>query len=169
MKLNLSKKWYEQNIPLEEGFEVGAGMPWEKLGSQGKPESTEEQAQEDVVDRLAFGSLVQMLRRQKGLSIDQLADAARIDTMELISIERDPKHPPRPGTVHQLAKVFGLPERTLTRLSNLPTTYSSELRDAAVRFAANSSPVTELTGEESAALNEFVAYLSSQATTSDGH
>ncbi len=162
MKLNLSKKWYEQNIALEEGFEVGAGMPWEKLGAQDKLASDEEQTQEELVERLAFGSLVQLQRRKKGFSIEKLANAAQVDAMELISIERDPKHTPRPRTVHQLAKVFGLPERPLTRLSNLTTTHSSGLRDAAVRFAAHSSTVTELTSEESSALNEFVAYLSSQ-------
>ncbi len=162
MKLNLSKKWYEQRIALEGDLEVGAGMPWEKLGIQGKPQSTEEQTQEELVERLAFGSLVQMLRRKKGLSIEQLADAANIDAMEIISIENEPKYLPRPRTVHQLSETFRLPERSLTRLSNLTTVHDTKLRDAAVRFAAHSSPVTELTGEESCALNEFVAYLSSQ-------
>ena len=50
MKLNLSKKWYEQRIALEGDLEVGAGMPWEKLGIQGKPQSTEEQTQEELVE-----------------------------------------------------------------------------------------------------------------------
>ncbi|MEA1952710.1 MAG: helix-turn-helix transcriptional regulator [Planctomycetota bacterium] len=162
MKQNRSKEWYKQKIALEGDLEVGAGMPWEKLDAQDKSVGNEDQKQKELVERIAFGSLVQLERRKKGLSIEKLANAALVNALELISIEHDPEHTPCPRTVHQLAKVFGIPERSLMQLSNLSTTHSAELLDEAVRFAAHSSTVTELTDEESSALNKFVAYLSSQ-------
>jgi len=166
MKLEMTKEWYEKMIAEEGDLEVGAGIPLEEHDAQDEPECTEEKSNDEFVELLAFGSLVQLLRRSKGLSVEELADAARIDPAEILSVERNPKHPPRPRTVHQLATFFELPERPLVRLSNLTSTHSTKLRDAAIRFAAHSSKVMELTREERRALAEFVEFLSSQDAVS---
>ncbi len=142
MKQHKSKEWYKRKIALEGDLEVGAGMPWAKFDSQHKSVKDEKQTQEELVERIAFGSLVQLERRRKGFSIEKLADVAQVDVMELIGIERDPKYTPHPRTIHQLAKVFGIPERPLMRLSKLSATHNSELRDEAVRFAARRFPST---------------------------
>lgn len=76
-----------------------------------------------------------------------------------MSIEYDLHYEPRPRTVHQLAAFFGLPERKLLELSNLTTAHSPELKQAAVRFAANAKNVLDLTSDERSALNEFVKFL----------
>ena len=162
MKLDMNKEWYEKKIAQEGDLEVGAGIPLEETDVPEDSQCIGGQAQDEFIERHAFGSLVQLLRRSKGLSVEQLADASRVDPAEIISIERDPKHSPRPRTVYQLAAFLKLPERQLVRLSNLTTAHGTELRDAAIRFAAHSSKVMELTREESSALADFVEFLSSQ-------
>jgi transcriptional regulator with XRE-family HTH domain len=162
MRLDMTRKWFESRIAQEGNLEVGAGIPLEELEAQEEPERIEGQAQDDFVELLAFGSLVRLLRRSRGLSVEQLADAARVDPVEILSVECNPKHSPRPRTVHQLAAFFELPERPLVRLSNLTATRSTKLRDAAIHFAAHSSKVMELTREERSALAEFVGFLSSE-------
>ncbi len=166
MKLNMSKEWFEETIGREGDLEVGAGSA-RKLAARDEPPWEQRHPREEdrgeFVELCALGSLVQLLRRSKGLSVEQLAERARVDLVDIIAVERDPTHPPRPRTVHKLAAFFGLPERPLVRLSNLTTARSTKLRDAAVRFAAHSSKVMELTPEEHGALAEFVEFLSSQA------
>jgi transcriptional regulator with XRE-family HTH domain len=106
-----------------------------------------------------FGSLIQLLRREKGLTLEKLAEKARVDIGELVNIEQDPDYEPRPRTVHQLAGVLGLPKRTLVKLSNLTEVHDDELKRAAVRFVAHSSSMAELSREERQALAEFVHFL----------
>ncbi len=162
MKLELDKAWYEKKTAEEADLEVTAAAP---LGIQAmdEPECIDERREDEFAELHAFGSLVRMLRRDRGLAVEQLAAAARIDPLEIISIERDPKYPPKPRTVHQLADYFKLPDRALVKLSNATTTHNSKLTDAAVRFAANSEKVKELSREERRALAEFVKFLSSEA------
>jgi len=161
MKLNLNKSWYENRIPKEKDLEVGLGFPFkEEIADTGKQAAQFEP--EEFVELHAFGGLIQFLRRDRMLSIEQLASRAQIDPLEILTIERDAKYLPKPRTVHQLAQFFKLPERPLLKLSNVTTDHSEKLRDAAVRFAANSTKVMELSREERAALSEFVDFLSSQ-------
>lgn len=113
---------------------------------------------EDLESRV-FGSLIQMLRRKKRLSIETLAKKAKVEVSELISIETILDFEPKPRTVHQLATFFGLPNRTLLKLSNLTTVHDCKLHDAAVRFAAHSPNLAELSRDERKALAEFVKFL----------
>jgi transcriptional regulator with XRE-family HTH domain len=161
MKLELVKGWFEKNIP-HDNPEVGAGLP--EPGVE-LPCATGEggiHRDDDFVEAYAFGALVQLLRRDRKLTVDQLASAVQVGTPELISIELDPKYIPKPRTVFQISKYFGLPDRPLMKLANVTTTHNDQLRDAAVRFAASSSKVMELSREERAALAEFVQFLASQ-------
>jgi len=162
MKLELDKGWYEKRIAQEGDLEVTAGAPLEEQDAQERP-ARSLRPSEDVFPGLdAFGSLVQMLRRDRYLSVEQLASSARVDVREIVFIERDPRYVPKPRTVHQLAVYFGLPDRALIKLSNLTTVHSPRLTDAAVRFAAHSQRVRELDREEREALAEFVKVLSSE-------
>ena len=95
MKLDMNKEWYEKKIAQEGDLEVGAGIPLEETDVPEDSQCIGGQAQDEFIERHAFGSLVQLLRRSKGLSVEQLADASRVDPAEIISIERDPKHSPR--------------------------------------------------------------------------
>jgi hypothetical protein len=161
MKLELAKGWFEKNIP-HDNPEVGAGLPEQGVELQCVTGEGGIHREDDFVEAYAFGALVQLLRRDRKLTVDQLASAVQVGTPELISIELDPKYIPKPRTVFQISKYFGLPDRPLMKLANVTTTHNDRLRDAAVRFAASSSKVMELSREERAALAEFVQFLASQ-------
>lgn len=161
MKLELTKKWFEKNLP-HDNPEVGAGIPVQVHEQHSKPVDLASSQEDEFAESYAFGALVQLLRRDCKLTVDQLATAVQVAAPELISIEFDPKYVPKPRTVFRLSKYFGLPDRPLMKLANVTTVHSDKLRDAAVRFAASSSKVMELSREERAALAEFVRFLASQ-------
>jgi hypothetical protein len=163
MKLNLNRKWFEDRISAEDNCEVGAGAPPEESVARTGPRVAEH-SEDESVGTYAFGALVALLRRDRMLTVEQLAAEARISAEDLLNIEVYPRHVPNPRTVYQLAQVFKIPQRSLMKLSNLTTVHSERLRDAAVHFAASSSQVMDLTPEERAALTEFVHFLSSQDT-----
>ena len=100
-----------------------------------------------------------MWRREKGLRIDQLAEKAKIDTTELIEIERNIHYMPEPRTVYQLATTLGLSNDRLLELSGNLVVRDSMLGQEAVRFAARSESVEKLTKDEQNALEEFVKFL----------
>lgn len=141
---------------------MGAGLPERRAELQCVIGDKGIHQQDDFVKGYAFGALVQLLRRDRKLTVDQLALAVQVEAPELISIEHDPKYVPKPRTVFQISKYFGLPDRPLMKLANVTTTHNDRLRDAAVRFAASSSKVMELSREERTALAEFVQFLASQ-------
>jgi|694.fasta_scaffold94929_4 hypothetical protein len=164
MKLSLNKEWFENRIQPNENYEVGAGIP---SGTADCTDSTNGGDQGQVIDEefaesLAFGTLIEFKRRDQRLSVEQLASAARVDVAEIVKIEQDPKYVPHPRSVHQLAMFFNLPQRALLKLSNVTTVHNNQLRNAAYRFAANSSKIAELSREERVAMTEFVEFLGTQ-------
>lgn len=161
MKLELNKQWFEKNISDKENFEVGAGVPTPDV-TEVASECLPIRNEDEFVESYAFGALVQLLRRDKKLSVEQLSVNAQVSAAEILSIEFDPKYVPKPRTVFQISKFFGLPDRSLMKLANVTTVHSNKLRDAAVRFAASSSKVMDLSREERAALTEFVQFLATQ-------
>ena len=99
-----------------------------------------------------------MLRRRERLSIDELAQNARVDASELRRIELDPVFDPNPRTIFQLAQYFKLPERSLVVLSGA-VRVDDNVREEAVRFAASSDHISGLTREQRKHLNQFVKFL----------
>ena len=74
-----------------------------------------EPEQQDM--REAFHRVVQMLRRSRGLTIDQLAEKTKIDRDELMALERNPAYRPSPLTLHRLSEFFEVPDRKLAVLA----------------------------------------------------
>ena len=105
-----------------------------------------------------LGALLQMLRRRERLSIDELAQNARVDASELRRIELDPAFDPNPRTIFQLEQYFKLPERSLVVLSGA-VRVDDNVREEAVRFAASSDQISGLTREQRKHLNQFVKFL----------
>ena len=160
MRLNLSNEWYRKRSALPDKVEVSAGT----IGALGSP--ARKVVERDEVERelatLAFGRLVNLYRRSKGLRIEELADQARIDPAELITIEEDLHYVPEVRTVYQLSKTLSLRNDKMMELSGNMKARDQALEHAAVRFAARSESVERLTSEEQKALEEFVKYLSEQ-------
>jgi transcriptional regulator with XRE-family HTH domain len=105
-----------------------------------------------------LGALIQMLRRRDRLSASELASAAVVDLGELQAIESDPTVAPHPRTIYQLASYFKLPQRSLLVLSGA-LDVGQNVRDEAVRFAASSRGMSNLSREEKKLLSEFVRFL----------
>ncbi len=157
MKMNLSKQWLMKRAAGEENADVSAGffnlgILERNVSQRGKPDSL---SQEQESSRLAFGKLVKLWRRKKGLRMDQLAEKARIDLAELIEIENNIDFIPEVRTVYQLALVLELPNDRLLQLSGNTVTRDPSLGRKAVKFAALSESVEKLNKDEQRALEEI--------------
>jgi ribosome-binding protein aMBF1 (putative translation factor) len=161
MKLNLDRKWFEDRISTEDNCDVSAGAAPEEPAAEHELRVVQH-PEDEFVETHSFGTLVVMLRRDRMLSVEELAKEARISAADILNIEVDPNYVPNPGAVHQLAEYFHIPQRSLLKLANATIVHNDRLREAAVRFAAGSSQVMKLSREERAALTEFVELLSSQ-------
>ena len=123
MKLNLNRKWFGDRISAEDNCEVGAGAAPEEPAVEHElrvvphPEG-------EFGETYAFGTLVAMLRRDRMLSVEELAAEARISAADLLNIEVDPKYVPSPRAVHQLAEYFHIPQRSLLKLATRQETDS---------------------------------------------
>jgi len=155
MKLTLTKDWLVRRAALEADIDVAAGLSARNPLLEDAPSAPSEA-------RLAFGPLVQLMRRKNLMSMEKLAEEARVDLVEIVAIERDPGFRPEPRTVHQIARVLKLPAKSLLQLSGNTVVRDDHFRDEAVRFAARSGSVERLTPEEKSALEEYVAFLSEQ-------
>jgi transcriptional regulator with XRE-family HTH domain len=116
---------------------------------------------EELEIREAFHRVVQMLRRSRGLTLDELADKTKIDRTELVALERNPAYRPSPLTLHRLSEFFGVPDRKLAVLAGAIREVPEDLRQHAARFAAQSNSFSKLTKEEQRVLDEFVGFLRS--------
>lgn len=162
MKLAITRDWFERKAKLEGDFEVAAGM----LARDPSPEeaaTTRSATETDLETRFAFGSLVEAMRRKRGLTMEKLAEKANVDVAEIRNIERDAHYRAEPRTVYQLASTFGLPNKALLQLSGNAAARDAGMHEHAMRFAARSGEsVQNLSKEEKRALEEFIAYLAKQ-------
>src|SRR5437899_379117 len=141
-------------LPRREGdLEVGAGPRAPYIES-------EEIASAPTEARIAFGRFVHLSRRQRGMSIEQLAKDASLDLAELVRIEDDLHHVPELRSVYQLARTFNLPQQRLMQLAGLAVPKSERFRAEAIKFAARSESTEALSAEEREALEQFIRVLS---------
>ena len=154
--MEFSKEWCLYRANLESDLEIGAGLTafdpifdFEKVQNTGEPS-------------IAFSRFVSLMRRKKGLTLEKLAQDADIEVTELIEIEEDNHHKPELRTVYQLANYFDVPRQNLIQLAGLMAPRNKTLIDEAVRFAARSEPIAQLSTEECAALEAFISVISEQ-------
>lgn len=159
MKLERSKDWWMARARREGNAAVGAGLLAFDPAPEERPSSVQAAAEDT---RIAFGKFVNLMRRRRGFSMEQLAEAAELEASELLVIEDDVHYVPEPRTVFKLAQTFEVSQRRLMQLAGLAAANDVGFREEAVRFAARSESVQKLTPEESSALEAFVAVLSEQ-------
>jgi HTH-type transcriptional regulator, competence development regulator len=162
MKLDMKREWYERKIADEGDLEVGAGLPDVRCASHAA-DSSNRRTQSEFVRHYAFGTLVQLLRRSKRLSIEELADATHIAPEVIVGIESDPRNEVCPDVAGQLASFFDLPENAIVQLSHPEVEQDTQLRNAMIRFASRTSTFKGLSHDEQIAVDEFVEFLSSSA------
>jgi len=142
--------WLRKMADAEDHCEsVAVGGLAHELGMLGVPPQRE--------TSYVLGRLVELARRANQMSLEQLAEKADVDLVELVAIERG--HAPAPRAVYQLARTLGFSPGRLMELSGLAEPRDSELGKAAVRFAARCEPVRRLTSAEREAFEEFVKVL----------
>ena len=160
MKIEISKEWCMRMAQHEGTAEIGAGQF--ALDPVFDGELLAAEARADESPNVAFGRLVNLMRRQREISLEQLAENADVDMADLVKIESDPHHRPELRTAYQLANYFKVSQAGLMQVVGLAGAKDSRLFDEGVRFAARSESTAELTPQEVAALEAFVAVLSEQ-------
>jgi len=155
----ISAAWSEKMLALDEHVTPGAGP----LAARPMvaPDAISLRADET---RLAFGRFVNVVRRGRRLSIEDLADRTKLEVAELLNIEGNPHHEPDLHAVWSLSKVFGVPQSQLMELAGLATAKESHWLDEVVRHAARSTPIEDLTPEEQHFHDAVVAALKAKAT-----
>src|ERR1039458_7994524 len=109
--------------------------------------------------RLAFREVIRGLRKEQGMSVDQLARRIDAPTEELTELERDCTYRPTPLMLHKLSRFFEIPQTKLALLAgaikDIPPAFCQE----ASSFAAKSESFSKLTPEERKILDDFVKFL----------
>jgi transcriptional regulator with XRE-family HTH domain len=159
MKLNIDEKRFLAALDREGNHEIGAGiLAADPVTAQPSEERVLVEGPRVDSTHLAFGRLIQLLRRQKGWSVEALASQARIDMEEAVLIEAVAEYRPEQRTVFQLAHVFNLQPKVLMQLSGNALPREDVTREA-LRFAASSEPIAKLSADETRAVETFVAAL----------
>lgn len=60
-----------------------------------------------------FGAYMRTLRKQKGLTLKQVEQAAQVSNAYISQFERGLRNPPHPDILNRLAKVYEVPAREL--------------------------------------------------------
>jgi transcriptional regulator with XRE-family HTH domain len=164
MKFERSKEWWLAKARREGDASIGAGLlARDPALSETATSAGADRSLAGVEEmRIAFSRFVKLMRRQRGLSVEKLADEAAVDIGELVSIEEHLDHSPEPRTIYQLARTFNVPQHSLMQLAGLTVANDVGFCREAVRFAARSETTQKLSPAEKAALNAFITVLSKQ-------
>jgi ribosome-binding protein aMBF1 (putative translation factor) len=109
--------------------------------------------------RFAFREVIRGLRRERALTVEQLAKKIEFPAEELAELERSSTYRPTPLVLHKLSKFFEIPQRTLAALAGAIADVPIGFRQQASSFAAKSESFSRLTNEEKKILDEFVKFL----------
>jgi transcriptional regulator with XRE-family HTH domain len=153
MKFNSDPNWLKKQAALEDNCFVSVG------GLVSSVEDLEQRTQQATASRTAFVNLLDLTRRKHKLTWEQLSQKLDVDLAELIEIGNDETYKPTPRTVTQIAYFLHVPAEKLFILSGLVRVHDRYFQEAALRFAARSQPIKELSSEEHEALKEYVKFL----------
>jgi transcriptional regulator with XRE-family HTH domain len=165
MEMLISQDWLQRRIDTDPSIDTDAGTPVDVLVSLGMfiaPELVANEVASHERASYSFGVFIRQLRRRDGLSVEKLAQKARIDVEELRLVEHDPHYRAKPRMVHQLSEVFKIPERSMMTLAGAMVANDNRIEQAAERFAAMSDDMSKLTREERRLLNDFVKFLADE-------
>ena len=160
MKLRISKEWCMRMAQLEGDAEIGAGRL--AIDPMFDADTAPVVDRDDEKPNIAFGRLINLMRRRQRVSREQLAKDADVTVTELVEIENDTRYKPELRTTYQLANYFNMPPAGFMQVAGLTARKNAHLSDEPVRFAARAESTAELTPDENAALEAFVAVLGKQ-------
>lgn len=148
--------WIRQKAAEEDGAFVSAGC------MMIQPEPLPAATSDTLAARLSLSRFVQLGRLKLQLSKEQFASKTQIPLTELVCIEDDDQYTPTLRTVHMLAQFMKVSHVKLLTLAGLAQARDAQFNDAAVRFAAKSETIRQLTREEQEAFDEFARFLSAR-------
>jgi len=149
---NNDPAWVSRMANLEDNSEISVGGLAHEVGLFDGPAAP-------ASAKSALAKLIELRRRERRLTVEQLAARAEVETAELVDIELGRVDAPQLRTVAKLADVLELPAQKLMQLSGSVIPKNARFTEAVVRFAAKSVPVHHLSREEREALDEFVKFL----------
>jgi|GEM_PF-332133 len=163
MDLTRSEKWWLAKARAEGGNTVAAGiLACDPVADDPAPAGSGDQPS------IAFGRFVSLMRRSQALNVEEFAEKAGLEVGELLAIEEDIRHVAQPRVVFRLSAALELPQSQLMQLAGLTAANDTGLGAEAVKFAARSESVEELTDQERTALEAFVAVLSKKRLSESG-
>ncbi len=112
---------------------------------------------------LAFGSLLRLERRNRKLTVSELARNLNVDEDEIRGIEHDLHYRARPRTISGIAREFGLPLKEVMKLAGAAASNDERFTEKAMRFAAHSDDLGALSKDEKELLRAFVQFLKDNA------
>lgn len=113
--------------------------------------------------KTALGRLIELARRNAGLSLEDLAKRASVDLGDIVELECGEPNTIDPSTIQGLCDALEPPKAGVMELAGFTQLRDSSLGHAAVRFAAHATGIQKLTREERQALEEFVKDLAKPA------
>jgi len=162
MKLHFTYEWLKSQIKNDTDGECDAGLPLRDSAPLKKfivSQDEENLAAAPERKTLVLSMLVRQVRRRDGLTLGALAERLRVEVSELKRLETDPTFTPSPRTLYNLAQYMKVPALSLQRLTPDAANNDDEINEAALRFAASSDDLSQLTSEERNSLNAFVKAL----------
>lgn len=106
----------------------------------------------------AFAKLVQFWRRERQLSVEELAARAGLTEAEVLDAEEGDTVP-EPRVLHALSTVLKVSYEKLLHLTGHVTDRDQDIESAAIRFAARSESMQRLNRQEEQALQDFIRAL----------
>ncbi len=126
--------------------------------SLGMLETPPVQVAAPAIGAKAFAKLVEFWRRQKQLSVEELAARTGLSEAEVLEAEEGDAVP-EPRVLHALSTVLKVSYEKLLHLTGHVTDRDQSIESAAVRFAARSESMERLNRQEEQALHEFIRAL----------
>lgn len=162
MKLNLKREWFENRIAAEDDADVTAGTYNDNRSDATALHRRAGHTEEEFAESLAFSALIRLLRKERGLSVQQLAEYANISVAEVISIEQDRAYRPKHQTISQLSEFFGIAPGAMMKLSNISQVQDETFVSETICFAANAADILNLGEQERQILHKYIRFLGKQ-------
>ena len=158
MSLEATKQMARNLASLEDDCRVTAG----RINAEAFFDEVKQRSATPVQKQAFVGvlsRLVSLARRSAGLTREELASQAAVDTIEVFQIEEEVDIVPDPRVVSRIARALGLPPGRLQQLAGHVSVLDPQLSTAAYKFAANSGSMQPLSDEQRAALQDFLKAL----------
>jgi transcriptional regulator with XRE-family HTH domain len=155
MKTKLNEPAFREFASLEEDLSITAGT-LDTASFFRKLERQREERRESPFGSV-LGMFLNLARREKGLSLDALAQLTGATFLELHQAEEGERIP-EPRIISKLARTLEVPPGKLMQLAGHVEALDKSLADAACAFAASAS-TKPLAPDEREALEEFVKAL----------